>query len=322
MFSVPGHPPMAIDVQELAALRETQYNAELVERIDIHPELFRIRVRPDHGMVPFEPGQYVALGLGYWEPRIQPSQDESLTESRWRKVVKRAYSISCPLCDSSGTLITCADVDYLEFYVTLVRHATAPDGRPPALTPRLFMMQPGDRLHIEHRITGHYTLNGVNPQDNVVLISTGTGEAPHNAMIAQLLRHGHRGKILNLTTVRSRVDLGYINEHQTLMTQFPNYHYHALSTRDPENLDPNHPHYVGKQYVQDLFVNGRLSELIDTPLDPLNTHVFLCGNPAMIGIAKLGHKAADQPGMLQLLQQAGFTNPDPGPGHIRYEKYW
>ncbi len=121
-----------------------------------------------------------------------------------------------------------------------------------------------------------------------MLISTGTGEAPHNAMIAQLLRHGHRGKILNLTTVRSRVDLGYINEHQTLMTQFPNYHYHALSTRDPENLDPNHPHYVGKQYVQDLFVNGRLAELIDTPLDPLNTHVFLCGNPAMIGDRQVG----------------------------------
>ncbi len=321
-FSIPQHPPMALDSTETAALRDTQYNAELIERIDIHSELFRIRIRPDHAFASFEPGQYVALGLGNWEARIQPSQDEMLSESRLRKIVKRAYSISCPLADLKGELQTCADVDYLEFYVTLVRHASDPEGRPPALTPRLFMLKPGDRLFIEHRITGHYTLTGVQPQDTVVLISTGTGEAPHNAMIAHLLKSGHSGRILNLTTVRSRIDLGYVMEHQTLMSRFSNYHYHALSTRDPENLDPSHPHYVGKQYVQQLFTSGRMAELVGASLDPQTTHVFLCGNPAMIGIAKLGHKSADQPGMLQLLQQAGFTNPDAGPGHVRYEKYW
>ncbi len=123
-FSIPEHPPMALDATEIAALRTAQYNAELIERIDIHSELFRIRIRPDHPFAPFEPGQYVALGLGNWEPRIQPSQEESLSESRLRKIVKRAYSISCPLADLSGQLQTCADVDYLEFYVTLVRQAS------------------------------------------------------------------------------------------------------------------------------------------------------------------------------------------------------
>lgn len=313
---------MTLDESEIATLRDTQYNAELIERIDIHSELFRIRIRPDHPFEPFEPGQYVALGLGNWEPRIQPSQEETLSESRLRKVVKRAYSISCPLADLSGELQTCADVDYLEFYVTLVRQASDPEGRSPALTPRLFMLKPGDRLHIEHRITGHYTLAGVQPHDTVVLISTGTGEAPHNAMIAHLLKAGHRGKILNLTTVRSRIDLGYVIEHETLMTRFANYHYYAMSTRDPENLDSSHPKYVGKQYVQQLFTSGRMAELAGATLDPQSTHVFLCGNPAMIGIAKLGHKSADQPGMLQLLQHAGFTNESVGPGHVRYEKYW
>ncbi len=311
----------ASDPESRLHLREAHYNATLIKRIDIHEELVRFRVRPDAGIKPFEPGQYVAVGLGYWEPRIQPSQDEQLEEKKWRKVVRRAYSISCPMLDTAGVLTTCDELDYLEMYITLVRSGDTSD-KPPALTPRLFCLSEGDRLVVEAKITGHYTLAGVGDDDTVLMLGTGTGEAPHNAMTAHLLRRGHRGRIVNATTVRYRADLGYLDEHARLMKAYPQYRYLPLTTREPENLDPRHPGYVGKQYLQDLFTTGRLAEMADDPLDAARTHVFLCGNPAMIGLVKPGSLAPEKPGMLPLLHAAGFTNEERGPGNVRYEKYW
>lgn len=303
-------------------LRRKHYNATVIDRQDVNEDLFRIRVRPDRELPKFSPGQYVAIGLGYWEPRVRPSQIEEVPENKLGKLVLRAYSISCPLLDPSDRLVTCADLDYLEFYIALVRGSDGSTAPPPALTPRLFGLSRGDRLFVAPKITGTYTLAGVQPDDTVLMISTGTGEAPHNAMTAELLSRGHRGNVVNLTTVRCRRDLGYLREQQSLMRQFSNYRYFALTTREPENLDPHHPAYVGKQYVQDLIKRGELASLVDDPLTPEKTHVYLCGNPAMIGFVPPGGAPLAQPGVLTLLQQAGFTRADAGCGHVRFEKYW
>ena len=303
-------------------LRSKHYNATLIGRLDVNSELFRIRVRPDRPAARFEPGQYVAVGLGYWEPRVQPSQHEEVPEKKQQKLVLRAYSISCPLLDGNDALVTCNSLDYLEFYITLVRGSDDSGEPPPALTPRLFNLAEGDRLFLAPKITGKYTLAGIQPTDTVLMIGTGTGEAPHNAMVAELLHRGHSGKIINVTTARQRQDLGYVREQQCLMDRFANYRYIALTTRDPENVDPSHPAYVGKQYVQDLYSSGRLAEMAADPLSPRQTHVYLCGNPAMIGFVPPGGQPLSRPGMLTLLQQAGFVAEEPGPGHVRFEKYW
>lgn len=304
------------------SLRQKHYNATLIARQDITPDLVRIRVRPDRPIPEYQAGQYIAIGLGYWEPRVQPSQSEQVPEKNRTKLVLRAYSISCPMLDDADRLVTCGQLDYLEFYIALVRGDANSSGPPPALTPRLFGLTSGDRLFAANKITGTYTLDGVSPHDTVLMISTGTGEAPHNAMVAELLRQGHQGNIINLTTARHRRDLGYAREHASLMRQFPQYRYVALTTREPENLDPQHPGYVGKTYVQDLISQGKLATLVDDPLSPDRTHVYLCGNPAMIGFAPPGAPPLPQPGVLQLLQQGGFTRETPGCGYIRFEKYW
>ncbi len=331
---------MALDAEAPNRLRRAHYNSTLIERIEVHDELIRIRVQPDAAIPPFSPGQYVALGLGNWEPRIEPSQPEDLPEKKWNKISRRAYSISCPMIDPTdpggrdgamasepiSRLLPCDQLDYLEFYITLVRFNATDDGPPPAFTPRLFLLRPGDRLVMESKITGKYTLAGIETDDTVLMLGTGTGEAPHNAMVASLLARGHRGNVINVTTVRSRADLGYASEHRILMDLFPQYRYLAFTTREPENLEPTHPGYVGKQYLQTLFASGELARLADDPLDPARTHVFLCGNPAMIGYVPPGAEPPAQVGMLSLLRAAGFIQPDarqsPTRGHIRFEKYW
>ena len=313
-----------LDADEVQQLREKHYNATIIQRIDANDELARFRIRPDLPIPPFKPGQYVAVGLGNWEARLEGTQPEEVPEKKLRKLSRRAYSISCPMIGPNDQLAPVDSVDYLEFYITLVRESDSPDKKPPVLTPRLFKCGVGDRIEVQKKITGHYTLESVGPDDTILMLGTGTGEAPHNAMAATLLADGHRGKIVNVTSVRRSSDLAYAVEHAALCKRYSNYRYLPFTTRDPENLDPQHPGYVGKQYLQDLFTNGKLAEAADDPLSPDNTHVFLCGNPAMIGYVPPGGQPPSRAGMLPLLREAGFSEEGDtaGPGTIRFEKYW
>jgi ferredoxin--NADP+ reductase len=310
--------------EEIKQLREQQYNAR-VESIDSsHADLMRIRVRPDGEPIAFEPGQYTVLGLGGWEPRVANTQEEPLDDSHLRKLIRRAYSFSCRMVDEHGGLVAPNDDGALEFYLALVREAEA---SPPALTPRLFRLAVGDRLHVGRKVAGHYTLEPVKPDDHVIFAATGTGEAPHNAMLAELLSRGHEGQITMVTCVRRRSDLSYVKEHRWLEKMHANYRYLTLTTREPENLDPNLPGYVGKQYLQDYFESGQLERDCGCETKLGSTHVFLCGNPDMIGVP---HRTYDPQrryptprGMVEVLEKLGFRIDQPhDPGDIHFEKYW
>ncbi|TWU16700.1 Ferredoxin--NADP reductase [Allorhodopirellula heiligendammensis] len=322
----PGKRPLAAppDPEEQQQLRDQFYNATIIDRIDLTEDLSKFRIRPDEPLPPFEPGQYLAIGLGNWEPRLSGTQTQELPVNKTRKIVRRAYSISCPMLHADGTLATQECVDYLEFYITLVRHGENAASKPPALTPRLFCKSVGDRLVMERKVTGKYVLGSYEPDDTMLFLGTGTGEAPHNAMVAKLLATGHRGRIVIATSVRYRRDCAYLKEHETLMQRYGNYVYLPLTTREEENIRTDHPHFVGKQYLQTLFTSGKLAELAGDPLAPSNTHVFLCGNPAMIGYVPPGADAPENPGMLPLLRAAGFHYDvqEHRAGTIRFEKYW
>ena len=96
--------------------------------------------------------------------------------------------------DEPGTLYDPASTDWLEFYIVLVREN--PDGRVPALTPRLFALEEGDRIQLGEQITGHLHARAPvkDRATRVVFLGTGTGEAPHNYMLWELLRRGHTGR--------------------------------------------------------------------------------------------------------------------------------
>jgi ferredoxin--NADP+ reductase len=290
----------------------------------VHSELLILRVRPDGGRIEYAPGHYAVLGLGNWEPRVPGTQEEHLEPADVAKVVKRAYSICSPILDDAGRLVRPGEEDALEFYITLVRQAT---GRPPALTPRLFALANGSRLLIGKNVHGHYSLAGVKADDNVIFAATGTGEAPHNAMTAELLARGHRGRIVSVVCVRWRHDLAYLPVHRRLEQLYPPYRYVGLTTREPENLSPALPGYVGKRYVQDYFESGDIERETGIRLVPAHTHVYLCGNPQMIGVPHHTHdpgrRYPREKGMVEVLEGRGFHVDRPHePGNIHFEKYW
>ncbi len=314
---------------ELAAEHQSfikkYYNATVVDIRFLHDDLMILRVRPDEGIPEYHAGQYVSLGFGPFEPRIDglipPEQDKL-------KIIQRAYSISCPLIEN-GKLAPCSSLSYVEFYIALVHLS---DEEKLRLTPRIFGLKSGSRLHFGHKITGKYVADPVQPGQNVIFLATGTGEAPHNAMTAELLSKGHQGKIASLCCVRQKKDAGYLNVHRELERLYPNYKYGLLTTREPENLDPHVTGYVGKIYLQSLFQSAHLIDWLGFEPDPVNTHVFLCGNPEMIGIPgnimkKTDEEAWDWPqskGMLEILVERGFTlgHGHHGDGNLHFEKYW
>ena len=302
-------------------LRDEHYNATITRFEPTHSDLWVLRVRPDHGDTSHVPGQYASLGLGFWEERIDDAVDDDL-DQRWTRLIRRSYSISHPIFDQHGYLARQVESDELEFYIVLVQ--PTPDNVP-ALTPRLALKRPGDRIYLGPKVAGRYTLSSVtDPRSTVVFLSTGTGEAPHNSMVTELFHKGHMGPILSAVTVRNWADLGYLDKHRELEQRFANYHYLPVPTREPD---------VPKRYLQDLIVDGDLARAAGAPdgqLDPASTHVFLCGNPAMIGLPEevdgpdgATTRFPETTGVVELLVERGFTLDRRGdPGNIHYEEYW
>jgi ferredoxin--NADP+ reductase len=307
----------AADVpDEHERLRESSYNATLTWIREANPDLWVVRVTPDEPAEPFEPGQYTHLGLGYWEPRADDAvEDFEPGSGRWNRIARRAYSVSSSMVDDEGVLVPSHPPD-VEFYIVRVPPHL---DEIPALTPRLFRKTVGDRIHMSPRFTGHYTLEGVEPDDDVVFLATGTGEAPHNKMAAELLRSGHRGRILSVSCVRYRADLGYLSQHTSVEELYPSYRYVPLTTREPENEG-------NKTYIQDYIVSTRFEEDLGKPLDPNGTHVFVCGNPLMIGLPQWSDDDPTFPeplGVCQILHERGFTiDHARRRGNVHYEEYW
>jgi ferredoxin--NADP+ reductase len=287
----------------------------------VHAELKTIRVVHDSGVPRFQAGQYFTLGLGNWEPRVAGVDEEHLSASQQRRLCKRAYSASCSILDESDQVRAASDFSYLEFYMVLVRHAVR---HPPGLTPRLFALKEGDRLFVSPYATGHYTLGSIEPHCNVFFFATGTGEAPHNAMIADLLTRGHRGKIISVVSVRYLRDAAYRASHEELIRRYSNYWYFVLTTREQRGKEPwTAP--LGC-HLQDLIVTKALESRSGASLDPTNSQVFLCGNSEMIG-AQRGSAASPtnvKPGsMLDLLMERGFRVGQAGQaGNIHFERFW
>jgi ferredoxin--NADP+ reductase len=307
--------------EQVAALRRKHYNATLVWLRQAHGDLWVLRVRPDFPRPPHQPGQYCSLGLGNWEPRHSGCDPEVVKPGEETRMIRRAYSIGCSVLDDSGALLDLDRTDWLEFYIVLVRESEKE--KPPALTPRLFMLKQGDRLALGEKITGHYTTAAVRPTDTVLFLATGTGEAPHNYMLWELLRRGHGGRILSACCVRYRRDLAYLAIHEELMRRYPNYTYLSLTTREADTVQH-------KVYIQDLILSGQLEERLGQPLDAARSHVFLCGNPKMIGVPvkdrETGQRAYPTPvGVIEILERRGFQADQPQAkikGTIHFEEYW
>jgi ferredoxin/flavodoxin---NADP+ reductase len=135
---------------------DKHYQARIVERRDISPDLRVVRVDPG-GPFKFIAGQYATLGI-----------------ERDGRRFERAYSI-----------VSSPYEDFLEFFVELV-----PQGD---VTPDLFKLNIGDTLFCRKIAKGRFTLDLRSGRTQHLLVSTVTGIAPFVSYVRTLYRDWKNG---------------------------------------------------------------------------------------------------------------------------------
>lgn len=219
-----------------------QYNARLVRRVDDNESLARFWVRYDGDPVPFQPGQYMTIGVVVGE-----------------RIVQRPYSVA----SDPGV----AGSEGYEFYVRLVGEGT--------FTPLLWELPEGHPMRMIGP-KGKFTLQ---PDDDRIhlFISSGTGNAPFVAMMKALLREGRPRRVVFLNGVSYAGDLGYreLLEGWEKSGEFP-------VSFVPTVSRPTHPAnagWSGRTGRVETIVEPVVREL---GLSPDNAIAYICGNPDMI----------------------------------------
>ncbi len=263
-------------------------NALVAQRVELSPDLIILRIMPDGWELPdFTPGQFAVLGLPVSAVRVDFADLEEKS-SNPDKLIRRAYSIA-----SSST-----NKEYLEFYINLVRSGE--------LTPRLFALQLGDKIFVGPKFTGMFTLALVKQNNNIIMLSTGTGLAPYMSMLRTILKPSMKNNFVVVHGARHSWDLGYRSELMTIGTLCNKLTYIPVISRPNEEMLK----WGGQTgHIQDIW-NDK-NELLPFKPNPADTHVLLCGNPGMID------------GMLINLTTDGYVeHKKKSPGNIHLERYW
>lgn len=262
-------------------------NATIVTRRELNERIAIVHVQPDGGEIaPFVPGQFIQLGLPA-ELDSTPAGDGGRTRT---KLLKRSYSLaSAPF-----------ERESYELCVALVTQGQ--------LTPRLFGLEPGDRLWHDAVPKGRFTLEGVPSERDVVLVATGTGVAPFVSMLRTHARDPRRfARLVVVHGAREQSDLAYRDELAAAARRDRRIAYVPILSRESRGSG-----WTGlRGHVQHVLEPPCFQSRAGFVLDPASAHVLLCGNPAMIDDvrAQLGSR--------------GFTTDTPrSPGNVHFERYW
>ena len=219
-----------------------QYNARIVRREDETESLAYVWVRFEGEPTPFEPGQYMTIGV--------------MADG---KLVQRPYSVASAPRDAGS--------QGYEFYVRLVQGGT--------FTPLLW------RLPIGHgmRMIGPKGKFILRPDDDRthIFISSGTGNAPFVSMMRQTLADGAPRRVIFLNGVSHAHELGYrdVVEGWERSGEYPVTYIPTVSRPD----DPANAAWLGRTGRVETILGPVLDELGLTPADSI---AYICGNPDMI----------------------------------------
>ena len=229
--------------------------------------LFSLQIDAD--VAPFAAGQYTSLALDVDGERIaQPYSILSAPQNR-----------------------------PLEFFFY-----TQPDGQ---LSARLSQLKTGDRLWVQRKPEGSFTLQQVPAGKALWLLATGTGVAPFLSMLREGSLWQRFEQVHLVYAVRHCDDIAY-NEL-------------IMATREHFGERFSFIPFVSREkregcvhgHIPASISNGTLERVAGHPFSLDDSQFMLCGNPGMVQDA------------LAALEQRGFTRSSEGRhGHITLEAYW
>jgi ferredoxin/flavodoxin---NADP+ reductase len=195
-----------------------EYNATLVERVDLTDALSIFRVQPDQQPAErpwFVPGQYCVLGMN--------NADKPELGS-----VRRSMSIASAPEDEGAT----------EFYI---RFVSKPESENP-LTHLLWKLRNGDRVYMRPVAAGVFTIqHTVGHEDSRlrVMVAAGTGSAPFLSMLRSELRKNPNADLSKWVLLHGASypsDLGYRDELMRMVDR-NRLHYWGTVSRPKEAPD-------------------------------------------------------------------------------------
>ncbi len=271
----------------MAPTPDKHYQARILERRDLSPDLWIIRIDPG-GAFEFRAGQYATLGVEHEGKRIE-----------------RAYSI-----------VSSPYEEALEFFLELVP--------PGALTPDLFKLNKGDALLCRKIAKGRFTLDLRSGRTKHLLISTVTGIAPFVSYIRTLCRDWKSGtspmpgghKLYCLQGASRSWEFGYREELERYSNEVPWFQYVPTMSRPWEDLN-----WKGETGRVDDLIRKYVHEW---GLRAEETTGYLCGHPTMVengrGILQRAGWKKDAVFEEIYFQQAKGGQPEPdGPARPRQE---
>jgi ferredoxin--NADP+ reductase len=217
-------------------------------------------------------------------PSFEAGQFFNLALSLEGDFERRAYSAaSCP-------------GQQLEFFVALVDTGS--------FSPGLFSLNVGDRIWVEDKPQGFFTLRYVPPATDLWCIATGTGLGPFIALLRNGAVWERFERVVVVHGVRGPEQLAYQEELASLAEARPLTVVRCFSRAAAPPTGVN-----GR--VTESLAAGELERAASLELDPRASHVLLCGNPEMVK------------DMLALLAGRGLRRHRlRKPGHVTIEKYW
>ncbi|MGE0402473.1 MAG: hypothetical protein AB7T06_37575 [Kofleriaceae bacterium] len=237
-----------------------EYNATLVERVDVTDALTLFRVQPDQMPAErpwFTPGQYCVLGMNN-------------TEKPELGSVRRSMSIASAPEDDGP----------VEFYV---RFVSKPESENP-LTHLLWKLKNGDRMYMRPVAAGVFTIKdtiGLDDPRIRVMVAAGTGSAPFVSMVRSELRRNPKADLSKWVLLHGAsypADLGYRDELMRLVTE------HGLKYWGTVSRPKEAPDWKGDTGRVEAFFDGARLEDLERRLglapggfNPKNVVIYICG---------------------------------------------
>ena len=187
--------------------------------------------------------------------------------------------------------------DILEFYSVSV-----PNG---PLSTAMQKLKEGDNINIGPKGNGFLILNEIPTTENIWMLATGTAIGPYLSILKTKDSWTKFKKVVLVHAVRYEKELTYQDTIRDIKDQYGDrFIYISYVSREKTNtsLRGRIPKDIG---------NGVLEKEANIQMNPNNTHVMICGNPAMlkdttVELKKIGLKKHRRS----------------SPGHITTENYW
>ena len=187
--------------------------------------------------------------------------------------------------------------DILEFYSVSV-----PNG---PLSTAMQKLKEGDNINIGPKGNGFLILNEIPITENIWMLATGTAIGPYLSILKTKDSWTKFKKVVLVHAVRYEKELTYQDTIRDIKDQYGDrFIYISYVSREETNtsLRGRIPKDIG---------NGVLEKEANIQMNPNNTHVMICGNPAMLKDTTVELKKI---GLIKHRRSS--------PGHITTENYW